>query len=237
MTFAGDCRFGSSEIIAARLRAARGPRALSAIALSLSIFATDARAQARAAFPRAEVGVSLGVARNSPVGTHLGAMPEINHLFLGIDVTVPLGPRDHRWTVAYAPEIVPLLVLSNVPQVKVSADGFLIPIDIAPRERDTGFAISPIGLEGELRLSPRWRLYFASAVGCVWFSHPVPTPRASAFNYTAEWGGGMLLNLNRTTALKAGYKFHHLSNAYRAYENPGVDGNVLVVGVARAFGQ
>ena len=99
-----------------------------------------------------------------------------------------------------------------------------------------GFAISPIGLEAQIRLTPRWRAYTAGAAGVVWFTREVPTANARAFNYTFEVGGGVLWRYRSRQSLRVGYKFHHLSNLYTAPANPGIDGAVFLLGFERAIG-
>ena len=71
----------------------------------------------------------------------------------------------------------------------------------------------------------------------VWFTREVPAAYSRAFNYTFEVGGGVLWRLRARNSLRIGYKFHHLSNAYTAPNNPGIDGAVLLLGFQRAFGK
>src|SRR5437773_5765595 len=75
--------------------------------------------------PRWEAGPYVGVARHSLVGTHWGVTPDRNHLFIGVHITVNMV-RSRRWTFGYAPEVVPLLLISNNPkyrQVPDAVDG------------------------------------------------------------------------------------------------------------------
>src|SRR5262245_54625375 len=67
--------------------------------------------------PRIAVGFYVGAARNSPVGTHYGATPDRDHLFLGLHSTLNVW-RTHRWSVGYAPEVVPLLIISKTPRTR-----------------------------------------------------------------------------------------------------------------------
>ena len=57
----------------------------------------------------------LGYAQHSPVGTAWGTTPDRDHFFLGVHLTAPvlrLGPA----TLSYAPNVVPLVVLTNNPR-------------------------------------------------------------------------------------------------------------------------
>jgi hypothetical protein len=186
--------------------------------------------------PRWEVGPYVGVARHSLVGTHLGVTPDRNHLFIGVHITVNMV-HSRRWTFGYAPEVVPLLLISNNPkyrQVPDAVDGHITVED--GRGPVAGFAISPIGLEAQTRLASRWRAYTAGAAGGVWFTRDVPTAYSRAFNYTFEVGGGLLWQYRSRESLRVAYKFHHLSNLYSAPNNPGIDGLVFLLGFDRAVG-
>ncbi|PYR18269.1 MAG: hypothetical protein DMF95_35365 [Acidobacteria bacterium] len=185
--------------------------------------------------PRWEVGPYVGVARHSLVGTHLGVTPDRNHLLIGVHITVNIvGSR--RWTLRYAPEVVPLLLISNNPKYRqvLQADGGHITVEDG-RGSVAGFAISPIGLEAQSRLTSRWRAYTAGAAGGVWFTREVPTAYSRAFNYTFEVGGGLVWQYRFRESLRLGYKFHHLSNLYTAPDNPGIDGAVFLLGFDRAI--
>jgi hypothetical protein len=185
----------------------------------------DARA------PRVEITPYVGAAFNSTTGPFLGIIPDRNHLFLGAHVNVTLV-RTPRWTFAYAPEVVPVLIVSNNPRLVELSDefgAFPAPGDPGPV---WGFGFSPIGAELQRAVSDRTRLFGAAAVGAVWFTRPTPTIFARKFNYTFEYGGGIQWRHSPRTAWRVGYKFHHLSNNYTAYDNPGLDGHVFFAGVS-----
>jgi hypothetical protein len=167
------------------------------------------------------------------VGTRLGVTPDRSHLLIGVHGLVNVL-RSARWNVGYAPEVVPLLVVSNNPTYRYEPDGTPT---ILSRGPVAGFAVSPIGVEGQRTLASRWRVYGAGAAGCVWFSRETPSAYSRAFNYTFELGGGVEWQYGRQRAVRIGYKFHHLSNAYTAPNNPGLDGAVFLVGFGRSYGK
>lgn len=157
-------------------------------------------------------------------------------MLVGVHATASLL-HAHRWTIAYAPEIVPLFVVSNNPRYRQVPTGADTSITIEEgRGRVSGFAISPIGLEGRVRIFSRWNAYTAGAAGVVWFSRAVPVAYARSFNYTFELGGGMLWRMRSKDSLRIGYKFHHLSTLYTAPQNPGIDGAVFLLGFERTIG-
>jgi len=199
--------------------------------------AAPAAAQSAAEPARFEIGPYFGVARHSPVGTHLGVTPDRDHVFVGVHAFAPLW-SSHRVTLGFAPDAVPLLVVTNNPvYVTVTTlDGERFRVDSGERGPVVGFAVAPIGFEGRLAFSRGWQGFMASSVGCVWFTREVPILEARRLNYTLEVGGGLQWRYRPRTALRLGYKFHHLSNFYTALANPGIDGAVFLVGVQQAIG-
>jgi hypothetical protein len=159
--------------------------------------------------------------------------PDRSHLFVGVHAVANLV-RTRRFTLGYAPEFVPLLLITNNPKYRYEPDGFPTLLGRGPV---AGFAVSPIGVEGQTRVAAHWAIYGAGAAGCVWFTREVPSAYSRAFNYTFELGGGVEWEYRHHRAVRVGYKFHHLSNAYTAPNNPGIDGAVFSVGLAHRFGR
>jgi Lipid A 3-O-deacylase (PagL) len=185
---------------------------------------------------RWEIGSYIGVARNSPGGHRFGLLSDRDHLFLGIRASRTLA-ASRRVAFGYAPDVV-LLLLSNNPRYRsfTTADGQTIRFE-AGDGLVAGVGVSPVGLEGKVRLGRRWDGYGAGAMGGVWFTREVPGLYARKFNYTLEGGGGLRWHYRSGSSLRVGYTFHHLSNADTALANPGVDGNVFIVGFDQALGQ
>jgi Lipid A 3-O-deacylase (PagL) len=183
------------------------------------------------------LGPYFGISRHSPVGSHWGVTPDRHHVLVGIHATVTILERQ-RWALSYAPELVPLVVVTNNPTYRMARAATGQPLAIVEDGASpvTGVAFAPIGLETRVALTSRWRAYGAGALGGVWFTRQVPIFEARAFNFTFEFGGGLQFRLGARTWLRAGYKFHHLSNAQTAPANPGVDAKVFLIGFDRTFG-
>jgi hypothetical protein len=199
--------------------------------------AAQSPAHDQPSLPRWEVGPYIGVARQSPAGRYLGVIPDRNHLFVGLQLTANIV-RSRRWAFAYAPDLVPLLVVSDNPKyqrISTPRGGHYRVAD--GRGPVAGVALSPIGFQAQLRVGSRWRPYVAGAAGVVWFTRAVPVAGSRAFNYTFEMGAGARWQFRRREALRLGYKFHHLSNAYTAFQNPGLDATVFLVGYERTIGR
>jgi hypothetical protein len=178
---------------------------------------------------RWRVGGFVGVARDSPARFLLGITPGRHHYFIGLQVLSPV-----RWDgsvgIAYAAQLLPFVgIRGRTPPEgyvgRTDADGHIPGPGIA-----YAFGVSPFGLEVSGRPFRNVSVYVASAAGGLVFRRPFPVPEAARFNFTLEFGGGLLLHTGRGQWLRLGYKYHHLSNAYTARANPGVDGHVFYAG-------
>jgi opacity protein-like surface antigen len=94
-----------------------------------------------------------------------------------------------------------------------------------------GKGAAPVGLEIRFRPSHRLQPSGALSGGFIYFNHEVPEPGGARFNFTADLGAGLHYVLTRFIGMDAGYRYHHLSNAYRASRNPGFDSNLFFAGI------
>jgi hypothetical protein len=181
------------------------------------------------------LGVYLGGSRHSPVGRYWGVTPDRDHVQVGLHATIPIIRRP-RWSFNFAPEVTPLMIVTNNPTYRraLAPDGSPTVVEGASKPvAAVGFA--PIGLEGQQRITRRLALYQAGALGALWFTRQAPVLDSRAFNFTFEFGAGLLWTMTPETALRLGYKFHHFSNAKTAPQNPGVDAEMFFIGVDRTF--
>jgi len=179
----------------------------------------------------------VGISRHSPVGHLWGLTPDRHHVLVGLHATFPIV-QGRRWTFAYAPEAIPLIVVSNNPtyrSVPNISTGQMETIEVG-RSSVAGAGFAPIALELQFETSRRVGVYAAGTMGGLWFTRHVPVADARSFNFTFDFGGGVRLRMNDRTWLRVGYKFHHLSNAKTAPSNPGVDAKVFLVGLEKSIG-
>ena len=95
--------------------------------------------------------------------------------------------------------------------------------------------MSPLGLK--LNFLPRRRVQpvFTVLTGYVFSTKPIPIAQAGSFNYTFEFGAGLEFFRSHepgffgNRALRAEYRYHHISNAYTAASNPGIDNGLLQI--------
>jgi hypothetical protein len=101
------------------------------------------------------------------------------------------------------------------------------------RESVYGGGVNPLGLKLNFRREHRLQPFIASTAGFVASLRPIPEdlPVGTIFNFTFDFQAGVdLFNSSRDRAWRIGYKYQHISNAYRRDYNPGVDFHVIYVG-------
>lgn len=176
----------------------------------------------------------LGYAQHSPVGRYWGQTPDVGHRMLGVQLSTRILQLD-RVSLAYAPNVVPLLLLTGVP----TSVGNVCHTVFGHRECQQqyqnrksvlGLTVSPLGLSATTAMGAKSNLIVGAAAGMGFFPHNVPVPNSRQVNVVLEWGGAFTYDISRIHALELGYKFHHISNAYTSEHNPGVDANLFFLG-------
>jgi Lipid A 3-O-deacylase (PagL) len=95
-----------------------------------------------------------------------------------------------------------------------------------------GAGLSPVGFKINFSRQARFKPFVSVSGGFLYFKHPVPddVPRATKFNWTFDFGGGVQISTGARRGVILGYKFHHISNADRSPVNPGLDANIFYIG-------
>lgn len=100
------------------------------------------------------------------------------------------------------------------------------------REYAYGVGGSPIGAQVNLVHFRRVEPFLTSGGGFLYFNHRM-FGTTQHFNFTAQLAGGVqLFTSSRRAAFDLGYKYHHISNANMANQNPGLDSHMLFVGMS-----
>ena len=98
------------------------------------------------------------------------------------------------------------------------------------RRTITGAGLSPVGFQLNFRRRERVQLFAQGSGGFLYFGERIPDERGAQFNFTADFGGGVQWKTGARRAWTVGYRYHHVSNGYRADVNPGFDSNLFYVG-------
>lgn len=230
----------TARISLTRLLKGRPRLALHLLALTVALGAPRAASAQGKPAPRRSLGVWAGASFYAPGGTFLGGETNRDLFLVGVRAEWMLASGRHL-AVAATIDAIPLAVVTRNPYYTDHVVGYAISrrgerVDILEqtgRGPVYGFGGSPLGLE---IFGPRLRAvrpYLAAAAGILWFTRNTPEPEARRLNATFELGGGIRVDRGAHHALLLGWKFHHISNAWTAPYNPGLDGNVVYLGVQR----
>jgi len=186
----------------------------------------------QAAPPRHELGV-FGVL---PLANgHLRGTTSDRHFFLfGLSYSYLLTHRrvcDVRWV----SEIMPLELLAE-PFIKGTNIQTLKSVAPFTETRTTfGLGTNPVGADVILLPKKRWQPFTGVHAGASYFTRNILGFRAAQFNFMLDGRAGVRFPLHGGKSLSVAYMFQHMSNAYTALENPGVDSHIVQVAYTFPF--
>jgi hypothetical protein len=90
-----------------------------------------------------------------------------------------------------------------------------------------GGGVSPLGQKVNFLPRSSVQPYVAVNAGFIAFAGTVPSYAATMFNFSFEFGGGVEWNARPGHAWSLDYRCHHISNAGRGTNNPGVDNGTV----------
>ncbi len=146
-------------------------------------------------------------------------------------VPAPSNPTPSGPTLTYTADVFPVLLLS-IPQDAITVPPLNETSTVRRRGLNTfGLGISPAGLRVTFRAAKRVRPFLMGSTGLAYFFQSVPGVWGKHLNFMFDVGAGAQVVLTPHVLLTAGYRYHHLSNGFRGRINPGIDGNLLYIGV------
>ncbi|MBA3632664.1 MAG: acyloxyacyl hydrolase [Acidobacteria bacterium] len=129
----------------------------------------------------------------------------------------------------YTLDLVPAAILSNPDFRFVPTGANTFRIDEF-RRRSYAFGIIPVGLQINFRPRKKVQPFIEGSGGFFYFNKRIPNDIGTRFTFTADVGGGAEIRLKKGRAVTVGYKYFHLSNGNRGFQNPGIDNNLIYVG-------
>lgn len=96
-----------------------------------------------------------------------------------------------------------------------------------------GTGASPVGLKMYFNHAGSRRFFASASGGMIAFSSDVPVRSSRRLNFMFDYGGGVDLSLRDGRSATIGYRFHHISNAGSGRVNPGLDANIIYLGLRR----
>ena len=149
-----------------------------------------------------------------------------------IEMVLPLL-RHSWWGLEYPIVAVPMAVVRNNQTGTarlISSTGQWVILNPPPRATTHGFGIKPIGLRGWA--GPHHvRLQGDVSAGFLRFGAPLLASNAARFNFTAELGIGVRVEMPERGHVVLGYRLHHVSNGGFGEFNPGLDSHLLYLGL------
>ena len=143
----------------------------------------------------------------------------------------PPRPARTTPTLTYTADVIPLASVS-IPEG--TAPGTLTSAIQSVKEvglSTYGVGMYPIGLRIGLRPSAALWPFLAGHTGLLYLFAPMPDERGRRLNFAAGVGAGVRFALSPDVTLTLGYRYHHLSNGFRGSINPGLDANLLYLGL------
>ena len=180
-------------------------------------------------------GVSPGSSRWGLLGATPGQRLALGAVRVSRRLTDASGPAATRaWW--YTVDLIPLALLSR-PYVTPPGTTGCSHVRVCSTTRVPGTGpvyaagVSPLGLTYVWRATQHVQTSLGSTGGFLWSTRPVPTTGAARFNYTAALEGGIRFASVTGPELALVYRFHHLSNANTATENPAIASHLITASV------
>ena len=142
-----------------------------------------------------------------------------------------------RFAWVYALEWVPLAIIERTGPERTlhcrpTATGSTCEVDHSVRVA-VGTGAAPAGFKLYMNSGRGARWFANGSAGMIAFSSDVPVHASRRLNFMFDYGGGVELVRRDGRAVTIGYRFHHISNAGSGRVNPGLDANVIYVGLRR----
>ncbi len=100
---------------------------------------------------------------------------------------------------------------------------------ITETRKNYGAGASPAGVRVNFLPRKKVQPFFGIQGGFLYFSKTAISRQASHFNFTVDGRAGVEFPLSFGRAISFAYMFQHMSNAYIARQNPGVDSHMLTL--------
>ena len=214
-------------------------RALSLPAIFFLLFLMPLISYAQTSAPKPQVAPprnELGVFGVLPLANaHLKGVTSDRHFFLfGLSYSYLLTHRrvcDVRWV----SEIMPVELLAE-PFIKGTNIQTLKSVAPFTETKTTfGLGANPVGSDVIFLPERRWQPFAGVHAGASYFTRNVLGFRAAQFNFMLDGRAGVRFRLHGGKSLSVAYMFQHMSNAYTALENPGVDSHMVHIAYAFPF--
>ncbi len=184
-----------------------------------------------------QAGAWAGASFHSKFATREG--PRYRDLYMAGVRFVRVDNRLLDFALDYYIDVIPLIRSTNTPteyraESCSEAWGGSCPRYAMVTETVSGLGLTPIGLQLRAFARGPVQLSVGLGLGAVWYRRPVPDPGAKRLNFMGDLSAGLQFRLGNSAVL-AGFRQNHTSNAGTGPVNPGIDSRVGYVGLIRSF--
>jgi opacity protein-like surface antigen len=103
------------------------------------------------------------------------------------------------------------------------------------RENTYGAAIHPAGFRFVFLPKKRVKPFVQTSAGFIFTKKPVPIPESPGYNFSGDFGGGVMYSLDKHRTINFGYRYFHISNMNIGEINPGYNANVFYIGYSSFY--
>ena len=98
------------------------------------------------------------------------------------------------------------------------------------RENTYGAAIHPAGFRFVFLPKHRLKPFLQTSAGFIFTRKPIPVPESPTYNFSGDFGGGLMYSLGKQQTINFGYRYFHISNMNIGEINPGYNANIFYIG-------
>ena len=135
-------------------------------------------------------------------------------------------------TYEYLFEVIPVSIAINNEVRDKNADGRTVESERshASRKDTYGIGIHPAGFRFVFMPRKRIKPYLQASAGFLFTREPMPIPSSPTYNFSGDFGGGLMYSVNHRQTINFGYRYFHISNMNIGEINPGYNANIFYVG-------
>lgn len=98
------------------------------------------------------------------------------------------------------------------------------------RRTTYSIGVQPVGFRFVFTPKRRLKPYVQTSAGFIFSRKPIPVPDGLTYNFSGDFGGGVMYNLTHRRTVTLGYRYFHISNMNIGEINPGYNANMFYVG-------
>ncbi|HUR99484.1 MAG TPA: acyloxyacyl hydrolase [Pyrinomonadaceae bacterium] len=103
------------------------------------------------------------------------------------------------------------------------------------RQNTYGAAINPAGFRFVFLPTHRLKPFVQMSAGFIFTRKPIPIPQSPSYNFSGDFGAGLMYSLDKYRTVNFGYRYFHISNMNIGEINPGYNANVFYIGYSSFY--